>query len=513
MNNQTPSVPTEEVVDMSPFKKMVMTIGTLPNAFTESMTYYEALSYFVKQLDQLINVVDQNAEATKELQTLFVQLKSYVDNYFDNLNVQEEINHKLDEMAEGGELAGIIAQFLEMAPVFGYNTISDMAAADNLSDGCIAKVLGKTSADTGDGSFYRIRTRTGGDTPDGENLVAITGDDTIIAQIIPNYFTNQLSTALEETNSTVSTLSGKVTKLESKKHLVIIGDSFSTTTYNPESTSWYNKLANHLQLTYHNYAKDSAGFVHAGVGGSTFGSQLIEAAGDSSFDNDDVAMVIVYGGLNDMNSTDAGSMASAAVALFTQLNNTFSNAKIVFAGINCWPSGCWVNTSNGFTQYNYFDTIKVNTRNLGIIYINTTFWLFTDDNDNYSGLNNHPNELGNAVFASNMINALSGSSIYVTKAALTQLTNSPTTGSGGLSYFLNQNTINCKFNLQTDGNGSATFTMAKNICPRAYAYTSYPAIGGIDKIGYINKNDITGLFTLHGDANTTYYGEIHIPLI
>lgn len=504
MNNQSPNIPTEEVVNMSPFKCMVMTIGTLPNAFTESMTYYEALSYFVKQLDQLIHVVDQNAEATKELQNLFVELKSYVDNYFDDLNVQEEINNKLDEMAEGGELAGIIAQFLEMAPVFGYATIAAMAAADNLSDGCIAKVLGKTSADTGDGSFYRIRTRTGADTPDGENLVAITGDPTIIAQIIPEYYYNTL-------NSTVSNIDSRVTHLEAKKHLVIIGDSFSTTTYCDEDDSWYKIFADKINYTYHNYAKDSAGFVHVGSGGSTFLTQANQAISDTTYDNDDVDMVIVYGGLNDMNTTDISSLTSAATSLFNTLNANFTNAKIVFAGINCWRSGCWNN--GGYNQMNYFDFIKIATRNLGLIYINTTYWLFTNDDENYNTSNNHPNELGNAVFASNMLNTLFGSPLVVSKAGLAQLNSTPTTGSGTIEYRINNNTISAIYTITTTSEGLATFTMAKNISGFAYGSSSSISIAGVNKVGYVNKNSSTMVYTLHGEANTTYYGTIEIPLV
>lgn len=196
--NQNSSIPTEEVVDLSPFKRMVMTIGTLPTAFTESMTYYEALAYFVKELESIIDAVNKNAEATRELQTLFVELKEYVDTYFSDLNVQEEINNKLDEMAEQGQLATIIAQFLEVSPVFAYPTISTMAAATNLADGCITKVLGKTDPDVGDGSFYRIRAKTESDVPDGVNLVSITSDDSIIAQIIPNTDAINLTTYIDD---------------------------------------------------------------------------------------------------------------------------------------------------------------------------------------------------------------------------------------------------------------------------------------------------------------------------
>ena len=159
----------------------------------ESGTVLQQVARMYAKMNELIKANHEQGELVVEYIAKFVELKDYVENYFDNLDVQEEINNKLEEMAEQGELAGIIAQFLALAPVFGYNTISDMADADNLSNGCIAKVLGKTDADTGDGSFYRIRTRTGADTPDGENLVAITGDNTIIAQIIPDYNIDRLN--------------------------------------------------------------------------------------------------------------------------------------------------------------------------------------------------------------------------------------------------------------------------------------------------------------------------------
>ena len=97
----------------SPFRRFVTTIGVFPTAFTDAMTYYECLAYLVKYLEEtVIPAVNDNAEALAELQNLFVELKSYVDNYFANLDVQEEINNKLDEMAESGVLANIISEYV-----------------------------------------------------------------------------------------------------------------------------------------------------------------------------------------------------------------------------------------------------------------------------------------------------------------------------------------------------------------------------------------------------------------
>ncbi|MBO7712814.1 MAG: hypothetical protein J6S85_04540 [Methanobrevibacter sp.] len=91
-----------EIKTISPFKNFCMTIGNLPTSYLESMSYYETLCWLIKYLENTIKpAVNQNAEALKELQ-------EYVSNYFDNLDVTDEINAKLDDMAESGELAEII---------------------------------------------------------------------------------------------------------------------------------------------------------------------------------------------------------------------------------------------------------------------------------------------------------------------------------------------------------------------------------------------------------------------
>lgn len=123
---------TVESVDTRPFRKLIMTIGELPTSFVESMTYYELLAWFTNYLETvIIPTVNNNAEAVEELQQNYVELKAdtedeiddfetrlntafttlqnFVDNYFDNLDVQDEINNKLDEMASDGTLASLIS--------------------------------------------------------------------------------------------------------------------------------------------------------------------------------------------------------------------------------------------------------------------------------------------------------------------------------------------------------------------------------------------------------------------
>lgn len=86
----------------------------IPLAFDESMSYYETLCALLNYLkNTIIPTVNNNADATSELQNLYTELKNYVDTYFDNLDVQEEINNKLDEMTESGELERIIIKYFQ----------------------------------------------------------------------------------------------------------------------------------------------------------------------------------------------------------------------------------------------------------------------------------------------------------------------------------------------------------------------------------------------------------------
>ena len=176
---------TIETVSNQPFRKLVTTIGELPSAFIESMSYYEMLAWMVNWLETtVIPAVNNNAEAVKELQDLFVELKTFVDTYFENLDVQEEINNKLDAMVEAGTLQEIIADYLNSRAVFGFDTVADMKAATNLINGSYARTLGYYSKNDGGGALFKIRTITNDDTIDETTIYEMENDDTLIAELI-----------------------------------------------------------------------------------------------------------------------------------------------------------------------------------------------------------------------------------------------------------------------------------------------------------------------------------------
>ena len=101
------------IINLNPFARFCCTIGNLPSSYMASLTYEEQLMWFCDYLQNtVIPAVNNNAECVKELQELYVKLKDYVDNYFNNLDVQQEINNKLDNMALDGSLTSLIANYV-----------------------------------------------------------------------------------------------------------------------------------------------------------------------------------------------------------------------------------------------------------------------------------------------------------------------------------------------------------------------------------------------------------------
>lgn len=154
----------------------------IPLAFDESMSYYETLCGVLDLLKNTVDVVNNNAELLEELDT-------YVKTYFDNLDVQDEINNKLDEMAESGQLEQIIAEYLNTKAIFGFNNIDEMKSAENLINGSFAKTLGKINYNDGLGQFYKIREISNQDIIDNITIIAL-NDENLIAELIPKNVLN-----------------------------------------------------------------------------------------------------------------------------------------------------------------------------------------------------------------------------------------------------------------------------------------------------------------------------------
>ena len=81
----------------------------LPLIYDDSLSYYELLCKVVKYLNDVISNVDGLKVDIDNLLNAYKELEGYVNNYFDNLDVQDEINNKLDAMFADGEFNDILS--------------------------------------------------------------------------------------------------------------------------------------------------------------------------------------------------------------------------------------------------------------------------------------------------------------------------------------------------------------------------------------------------------------------
>lgn len=93
------SLTHEEYVALYPFKAWVQ--QNLPAVYDDSLSYTDLLS---KLLYYINDLVTNNNLLSKDMKKLF----DYVNNYFLNLDVQQNVDKKLDEMAKDGTLDKII---------------------------------------------------------------------------------------------------------------------------------------------------------------------------------------------------------------------------------------------------------------------------------------------------------------------------------------------------------------------------------------------------------------------
>lgn len=105
------TLPKGQGVFLPPFKAWLA--SNIPAVYDNTMTYYEELVALIKYLqDIVVPAVNDNARAVTVISNAVEQLQKYVDEYFENLDLQTEVDKKLDEMVEDGTLARIINEEL-----------------------------------------------------------------------------------------------------------------------------------------------------------------------------------------------------------------------------------------------------------------------------------------------------------------------------------------------------------------------------------------------------------------
>ena len=121
----------------------------LPLVYDDSLSYYELLCKVVDYLNKTMEDVDNFNTDMTSLYDTYEQLQEYVNNYFSSLDVQTEINNKLDSMASDGTLLNIISETV-------INEV-DSHIDKMASDGSLLEVIDDTVVSTTENSFNTIK--------------------------------------------------------------------------------------------------------------------------------------------------------------------------------------------------------------------------------------------------------------------------------------------------------------------------------------------------------------------
>lgn len=98
-----------DMKNLTPFKLCVLQNFPFIEADFDAVTNYQLLCKVVEYLNKVIDNNNKQNANISQLEQNFITLYNYVNNYFNNLDVQEEINKKIDELIATGEFNSFLS--------------------------------------------------------------------------------------------------------------------------------------------------------------------------------------------------------------------------------------------------------------------------------------------------------------------------------------------------------------------------------------------------------------------
>lgn len=109
-----------------------------------------------KDIALLLHITYELFQSQAELQKQFVELYTFVKDFFENLDLQEEVNEWLDNALSTGELQQIIEELLLNTYLKIYPSMNKLLLSDTLYNGQVIKTLGYYEEGDGGSALYII---------------------------------------------------------------------------------------------------------------------------------------------------------------------------------------------------------------------------------------------------------------------------------------------------------------------------------------------------------------------
>ena len=162
---------------MRPFKWFILENFPFLEDSIDVLNNYQLFCKLGEEINKNRDAINNIGVSTEDLVTAFNNLYDYVNEYFENLDVQDEINNKLDQMVEDGTMDILLQRVISSYDEYNFHTLfaseyyrdtdsmAGMQGGCVLPDGTIIQFTGKRGDNTGkvihfgsDGTILNSRT-------------------------------------------------------------------------------------------------------------------------------------------------------------------------------------------------------------------------------------------------------------------------------------------------------------------------------------------------------------------
>lgn len=145
---------------LTPFKWFILENFPFIDADFDALTEWQLFCKLGKEMNKIINSENTLGTQMENVTNAFIDLQNYINNYFENLDVQEEINTKLNEMVEDGTLAEIINQeiFSEINQKI-LNNETNINEIKNFNDANVEVIPIYTGSNTASGTVVKLQNK------------------------------------------------------------------------------------------------------------------------------------------------------------------------------------------------------------------------------------------------------------------------------------------------------------------------------------------------------------------
>lgn len=220
-----------EYKNLTPFKWFVLENFPFIEADFDALTEWQLFGKLGKEINKIINSENTLGTQVENVTNAFIELQNFVNNYFDNLDVQEEINNKLNNLVNDGTLQKLITPYFEnltnevnnleitkrnKSDLIGMNDLTQ-EVKEAMTGGSVA-VIGKQSVTNATVQDFAI-------SPNKLNFVEVQNNNLVDMSLVNNYYYKTNGEIIENGNY-VST------------EFIQVGE------YTPGETIWRSNLTN-----------------------------------------------------------------------------------------------------------------------------------------------------------------------------------------------------------------------------------------------------------------------------